>query len=60
MLVADVDHGSDTATATIKPSEMRTSFARVIGSAIEGPAIRYPAVKAIAAAGCIEHNPCCL
>jgi hypothetical protein len=60
MLVADVDHGSDTATATIRPSEIRSSFARATGSAIESPAIRYPAVMAIAAAACIEDNPCCL
>jgi hypothetical protein len=60
MLVADVDHGSDTATATIRPSEMRTSFARAAGSAIEIPAIPYPAVMAIAAAAYIEENPCCL
>ena len=42
MPVADVDHGSDTATATIRPSAMRASFARPIGSLLESPAIPRP------------------
>jgi hypothetical protein len=47
--VADVDHGNDTAIAITKPSEMRTNFARAIGSATESLAIRSVMATAIAA-----------